>query len=131
MRHRAAAILGLVGLSEAALVGFAIVPVPLKLPMIFLNGLPLGIGLRIDLAYLEGRNKPKLLSAALCASFIVSSGVVKFVGSWLLGLVSLNTLLTMLTGLFFIAPLVTAVLLLQLTPPPDQADKELRSVRQR
>ncbi len=83
-KYRAMTIVGLVAFSEAALVGFAYLPVPLKLPMIFLNGLPLGMVFGLILGFLEGRKQTEALSAALCASFIVSSGVVKFVGSWLL-----------------------------------------------
>ena len=129
-KHRALAILGLVGFSEAALVGFALVPVPFKLLMIFLNGLPLGMVFGLILGYLEGRKQTEALSAALCASFILSSGFVKFVGSWLLSVGVSEFAMPMVTGLFFIIPLIASVCLLQLTPPPDAEDQELRSVRQ-
>lgn len=128
-RYRAMSIVGLVALSEAALVGFAFLPVPLKLPMIFLNGLPLGMVFGLILGFLEGRKQTEALSAALCASFIVSSGVVKFVGSWLLSYGISSFTMPMLVGLFFAGPLLISVYLLQLTPPPDNDDREQRSER--
>ena len=46
----------------------------------FLNGLPLGMVFGLVVSYLEGRRQTEALAAALTASFIVSSGVVKSVG---------------------------------------------------
>lgn len=41
--RRAWTIIGLIGLAELALIGFAVLPVPFKVLMLFLNGLPLGM----------------------------------------------------------------------------------------
>ncbi len=41
-QSRAWSIIGLIGIAELALVGFAYLPIPLKVLMIFFNGLPLG-----------------------------------------------------------------------------------------
>ena len=55
-------------------------PMPLKVLMMFINGLPLGMVFGLVMGYLEGRRQTEALSAMLCASFIVSSGFVKTVG---------------------------------------------------
>ncbi len=128
--YRAVAIIGLIALAEIALVGFAFMPVPLKVVMIFLNGLPLGMIFGLILSYLEGRKQTEALSAALCASFIVSSGVVKSVGSWLMQYHQVSEYsMPMITGAIFFVPLLISVWVLQKTPPPDVMDRELRSER--
>lgn len=128
--HRAMAIIGLISLAEIALVGFAVLPTPWKVLMIFLNGLPLGMIFGLVLSYLEGRKQTEALSAVLCASFIVSSGAVKSVGSWLMQEVGVSAFsMPMVTGLIFFLPLLMAVWVLQLTPPPDDEDRLLRTER--
>lgn len=128
--YRALSIIGLILASELALVGFAFVPVPLKVVMMFLNGLPLGMVFGLVLGYLEGRIQTEALSAALCASFISSSGVVKSVGQWLMLDVGVSEyVMPMVAGLIFFPPLLISVWLLQTTPPPDQADQNVRRER--
>ncbi|MCA8999161.1 MAG: hypothetical protein KDA80_19325, partial [Planctomycetaceae bacterium] len=127
---RGFAILGLIGVAELALVGFAYVPVPLKPVMLFLNGLPLGMIFGLVLSYLEGRQQTEALSAALCASFIISSGVVKSVGRWLVDVQGFTEFqMPMLVGIIFFLPLLVSVWLLQHTPEPDEQDREHRSER--
>jgi hypothetical protein len=128
--YRAIAIIGLISLAEIALVGFAVLPTPWKVLMIFLNGLPLGMIFGLVLSYLEGRRQTEALSAVLCASFIVSSGAVKSVGSWLMQDVGVSEFsMPMVTGLIFFLPLLMAVWVLQSTPPPDDEDRRLRTER--
>jgi len=83
-RRRGWAILGLIGLSWVALVAFAVVPVPWNVAALFFNGLPLGMIWGLVFGYMEGRRVSEVLGAILCASFIVSSGVVKSVGAWMM-----------------------------------------------
>ncbi|MCA9225258.1 MAG: hypothetical protein KDA47_06590, partial [Planctomycetales bacterium] len=128
--YRAATIVGLILTAEAALVGFAYAPLPLKVAMMFLNGLPLGMVFGLVLGYLEGRRQTEALSAALCASFIISSGVVKSVGRWLIDDWGISEFhMPMLTGLIFLLPLFVSVWVLQATPPPDDTDRLHRSHR--
>ncbi len=123
--YRGIVLIGLILAAEAALVGFAFVPLPIKPAMLFLNGMPLGIVFGLVLSYLEGRKQTEALSAALCASFIISSGVVKSVGQWLLQDYGIGEYhMPMLTGLLFLPPLLFSVWLLQSTPSPDQRDRE-------
>jgi hypothetical protein len=127
---RAAVLVGLIALAELALVGFAYAPLPLKAVMLFLNGLPLGMVFGLVLGFLEGRRHTEALSAALCASFIVSSGVVKSVGRWLLDTWQVSEFeMPMLVGLLFFPPLLLSVWWLQATPAPDAADRQQRSER--
>lgn len=129
-RYRAAAIIGLIGIAEIALVLFAFVPPPLKVAAMFFNGLPLGMIFGFVLSYLEGRKQTEALSAALCASFIISSGVVKSVGQWLIQRFGVSDFqMPMLTGLIFLPPLLISVWLLQKTPPPGPLDIEQRRQR--
>ncbi|MFO0918427.1 MAG: DUF5690 family protein [Planctomycetaceae bacterium] len=129
-RYRALGIVLLILFAEATLVGFAYVPVPWKLVMLFLNGLPLGMIFGLVMAYLEGRRQTEALSAALCASFIMSSGVVKSVGRWLIQEHGVGEfVMPMLTGLIFLPPLLLSVGVLQTTPPPDAQDRHERNER--
>ncbi|WP_182868609.1 DUF5690 family protein [Rhodopirellula sp. JC639] len=128
--RRAIAILGLILTAELALVGFAYAPLTLKAPLLFFNGFPLGMVFGLVLAYLEGRKQTEALSAALCASFIISSGVVKSVGRWLVQDWGVDEFqMPMLVGLIFLVPLLVSVWLLQSTPPPDPMDRQHRSER--
>jgi hypothetical protein len=128
--RRAVTIVGLIVVAELALVGFAFAPLSIKVIMLFLNGFPLGMVFGLVLAYLEGRRHTEALSAALCASFIISSGVVKSVGQTLLVNWNVSEFqMPMLTGLIFFPPLLVSVWLLQATPPPDRDDLRLRAER--
>lgn len=128
--RRAVVLVGLIVVAELALVGFAFAPTPFKVVFMFLNGLPLGMVFGLVLSYLEGRRQTEALSAALCASFIVSSGVVKSVGRWLTVEMGVSEfLMPMLTGLIFFVPLLAAVWVLQATPPPDYSDRLARHER--
>jgi len=129
-QYRAIAILVLIGVAELALVGFAFLPMALKPAMLFLNGLPLGMVFGLVLAFLEGRRQTEALSAALCASFIVSSGVVKSVGQWLVESQGVSEFsMPMITGAFFLLPMLFSVWLLNSTPPPSDIDRKMRSER--
>ncbi|MFX7854064.1 DUF5690 family protein, partial [Acinetobacter baumannii] len=65
---------------------FAVLPAPWNVAAMFLNGLPLGLIWGLVFSYVEGRRTSEVIGAILCASFILSSGVVKSAGAWLLSL---------------------------------------------
>jgi hypothetical protein len=128
--RRAAAILALIGVAEAALFFFAIVPPPYNFPLLFVNGLPLGMVFGLVIAFLEGRQVTEALAAGLCASFIVSSGVVKSVGR--IVIVDWNVSeywMPFTTGLLFIVPMAAFVWMLNQIPPPSETDVSHRSKR--
>ncbi|MEM7557885.1 MAG: DUF5690 family protein [Planctomycetota bacterium] len=130
-RGRAALVLvGLILFAELALVGFAFVPIAVKPFMLALNGLPLGMVFGLVLLFLEGRKQTEALSAALCASFIISSGAVKSIGATLIEDWHVSEFqMPMLTGLMFLLPLVASVWVLTWTPPPSEEDREARTDR--
>ncbi|HEY1879145.1 MAG TPA: DUF5690 family protein, partial [Caulobacteraceae bacterium] len=129
-RRRAMAIVGLIAVSWAALVAFAVVPRPWGVAAMFVNGLPLGLIWGLVFSYLEGRRTTEVLGAILCASFILSSGVVKSVAGWLLASVNVDPFWApAATGAIFFPVLLISVLGLTVIPPPSEADIAARSAR--
>jgi hypothetical protein len=126
-RRRVLAILGLIGLSWLALIGFAMVPAPWNVAAMFLNGLPLGMIWGLVYGFMEGRRVSEVLAAMLCASFILSSGVVKSVGVWLMQAWHVDRLwMPAATGALFIPLLLVSAWLLNALPPPDARDEAAR-----
>ena len=126
---RAALILGLIGASWVALILFALVPVPWNVFCLFLNGLPLGMIWGLVFSYVEGRRVSELLGAMLCASFILSSGVVKSVAVLLLQAGLPELWMPAATGLVFVPLLLVSLWWLERLPPPDARDEAERTVR--
>lgn len=127
---RTAGILLLIGIAEAALLLFAVTPVPWNFVWLFVNGLPLGLVFGLVLAFLEGRQQTEALSAGLCASFILASGVVKSVGRELILSYGVSEYwMPFITGLIFVVPLLIGVWMLNQIPQPSAEDVALRSSR--
>ncbi|HMO40909.1 MAG TPA: DUF5690 family protein [Saprospiraceae bacterium] len=130
-RRRLLLLLGLIGIAEAALLLFALIPPPYNIICLFFNGLPLGMIWGIVFSYLEGRTFSEVLGAGLSASFIVSSGAVKSVGKFLMNDWSVNAFwMPFLTGAIFTAPLLLFAWLLDQIPPPTPEDERARTTRQ-
>ena len=127
--RRALAIVGLIGLSWLALIGFALAPAPWNVAALFLNGLPLGLIWGLVFSYVEGRRTSEVLGAILCASFILSSGVVKSVGKALLNAGVPDLWMPAAAGLVFVPLLLVSVLALSRMPPPNAADEVARIKR--
>lgn len=128
--RRAAAILLLIGASWLALVLFAVVPAPWNVAALFLNGLPLGLIWGLVFGFMEGRRTGEVLGAILCASFILSSGVVKSIGKALMEQFSVSAFwMPAATGLVFMPLLAVSVLALAALPPPSAADEAERTAR--
>jgi hypothetical protein len=128
--RRGMAILGLIGAAWLALLAFALVPAPWNVAALFLNGLPLGMIWGLVFGYMEGRRVSEVLGAILCASFILSSGVVKSVGAWLLHDVHVSDFwMPAATGAAFFPLLFVSVWMLSLLPPPDAEDEAERVKR--
>ena len=129
--RRGVAILALIGLSWLALVLFAITPAPWNILALFLNGLPLGLIWGLVFGYMEGRRTSEVLGAILCASFILSSGVVKSVGKWLMVAEHVSPFwMPAATGVLFMPLLAVSVWALTQLPPPSLADEAERVRRQ-
>jgi len=130
-RHRGLAILGLIGVSWIALLLFAVTPAPWNVAAMVLNGLPLGMIWGLVFGYMEGRRVSEVLGAILCASFILSSGVVKSVGKWLMVDLHVSPFwMPAATGVIFMPLLAVSVWALMQLPPPNAADEAARVRRQ-
>jgi MFS family permease len=127
--RRARMILGLVGASQASLLLFGLLPSPLNVACLFLNGLPLGMVFGLVLGFLEGRKLTEALVAGLCASFILADGMAKSVGAMLLEWGVAERWMPFVAGMVFLGPLVGFVWMLQRIPPPTPADVQARSPR--
>ena len=110
---------------------FAIVPQPYKVITLFFNGLPLGMVFGIVFSYIEGRKNTELLAAALSATFIFSTGLVKTVGLILMqdyGITQYN--MPFATSLLFFPLFMFSVMLLNRSKGPSKSDIEARTERQ-
>jgi hypothetical protein len=128
-KQRIAAILGLIAFAEGMLLLFGIVPRPWNILCLFLNGLPLGLIFGLVIRFVEGRNKTEFLIAGLCASFIVSDGATKSIGTLLLGYGVSENWMPALAGMIFLIPILIFTSMLAFTPAPTAADIAKRSAR--
>ena len=125
--RRGVAILLLIGISWLALVAFAVIPAPWNVTALFFNGLPLGMIWGLVFGYMEGRRVSEALGAILCASFILSSGVVKSVGAWLMNSAHVDRFwMPAAAGAAFFPLLLVSVWILGQLPPPSAADEAQR-----
>ena len=116
-------ILAQIAVAELALVGFGLIPPPWNIACLFLDGLALGMVWGMVFGFVEGRRQSDLIGAMLCASFILSSGVVKSVGETvLLSHIAGQFWMPAVTGLLFIPLLALCVTGLAILPPPSAAD---------
>ncbi len=130
-RQRAFMILGLVAASELALLGFALVDAPYNIAFLFLNGLPLGMIWGVVFSYIEGRRTTELLAVILSSSFIMSSGITKSVGKYLMVNMQVSEYwMPFATGALFILPMMFAVWWLEQTPVVSVEDQLLRHKRE-
>ena len=129
--RRATTLIALILLAEAALVLFAVTPAPWNALWLFCNGVPLGMVFGLVMGFLEGRRLTEALTAGLCASFILSSGVVKSVGRDLIVHRGIEEAwMPAATGAIFFVPLLVFTWMLAQIPPPRTEDLEQRSARE-
>jgi hypothetical protein len=128
-QRRAATLLTLVGVAQAALLLFAVVPPPFNLACLFFNGLPLGMVFGLVLGFLEGRCMTEAFIAGLCASFILADGFTKSVGAFLLQAGVSESWMPFCAGMLFVLPLAGFVWMLRRIPAPSAADVAARSGR--
>lgn len=129
-RNRVKILILLLSVAWFSLLLFAITPFPYNLPFMFLNGLPLGMIWGVVFGFLEGRKSTELLGAVMASSFIVSSGLVKSVGRFVLDNCAVSEFwMPFVTGLLFLPILVIGVKMLSEIAPPDDQDKMLRTER--
>jgi hypothetical protein len=113
-----------------ALFFFAIIPPPINAFCMFLNGLPLGLIWGLVFGYLEGRRSTEVLGAVMASSFILSSGITKSAGSYLLSEFEVSEMwMPFMTGLLFIPLLAAGLSMLNSLLAPDEEDMILRTER--
>jgi hypothetical protein len=129
-RGRIKAILGLIGVSWLALLLFALTPPSFGFVWLFLNGLPLGMIWGLVFSFLEGRKNTELSGAAMSVSFIISSGLVKAVGKYLIENAGVSDFwMPFYTGFLFVPLLLVGVWMLSKIPPQAPDDIHLRTER--
>ena len=109
---------------------FAIVPYPYNFVFMFLNGLPLGMIWGVVFSYIEGRRYTELLGAVMASSFILSSGVVKASGRFMLDNLQVTEMwMPFIVGLTFTPLLFLGIYMLHKLPMPDEKDIAMRTER--
>ncbi len=126
---RASVIFGLISISWACLIAYALLPPVLGLACILMNGFALGMIWGLVFSYLEGRRTTELLGAMLCGAFILASGVVKSAGALLLQEGVPEHWMPAATGLPFFPVLILSLWLLERMPAPSAADEAERTPR--
>jgi hypothetical protein len=128
--QRIAAISVLIGVSELALLAFAIAPLPWNVLCLLMNGLPLGMVWGLIIFFVEGRRVTELLGLGLSVSVIFASGWVKSAGAWTMNYWGISELwMPFVTGALFIGPLIVSIWMLAQLPPPSASDVAQRSLR--
>jgi hypothetical protein len=127
--RRAPMILVLIGIAEVALLLFAVVPAPWSALCLFLNGLPLGMVFGLVLGFLEGRRQTEILTAGLCASFILADGVTQSIGAGLLQRGVIPEWMPFTTGVLATPALLLFVWMLARIPPQSRVDIAARATR--
>ena len=123
-------IVGFIVIAEIALFLFALIPYPYNFICLFFNGLPLGMIYGLVFSFLEGRRFTEMLGAALSASFIISSGVVKSIGKYVMDAWEVPEFwMPVVTGALFILPILFFIWMLEKIPPPNEKDVKLRTER--
>lgn len=127
---RVVLIIGLIVFAQLALIGFSIVPVPLKFVFLILNGLPLGMVWGIIFSFLEGRKLTELIATGLSVSAIVSSGSLKSLGRMLIENYGISDFwMPTLIGFFFLPLFLLFVWMLSVIPAPNEKDVARKSKR--
>lgn len=120
----------LMSIAWVALLLFGLIPYPYNCAFLLLNGLPLGMIWGVVFSFLEGRRNTELLGAAMASSFIVSSGIVKAIGKFLLDTTGITEMwMPFFAGMVFIPLLAIGIWMLMQIPPPNSSDRALRTER--
>jgi len=125
-------ILYLILFAHAALLLFAIVPVPFKFVCLFLNGLPLGLVWGVLFSFVEGRKLTEALAAGIAIGAILSSGLVKSLARYLMDNPYLNVpefWMPFTVGVLFLPLLLLSIWMLQQIPEPDPQDIAQKTIR--
>ena len=120
----------MISLAQISLILFGWIPAPHNTIFMFTNGLSLGMVWGVVFSYLEGRRFTEVLGVALCSSFILSSGVVKSAGLFIMNRLQISEVwMPAATGALFIIPFFICAFFLNRIPQPTEADITLKANR--
>lgn len=109
-------------IAEIFLVFFGFIPPPYNSFAMFFNGLPLGVIWGVCFSFIEGRKTSSVLGCGMCVSFIISSGMVKSVGLYLMQKGIAVWWMPSLVGAIFYPILLLSVFMLESLPEPTEED---------
>ena len=116
-------IIGGLFVSWISLLGFAILPDKYKLISLFINGFPLGMIWGLVFSYLEGRRISEILNVGLSVCFIISSGIVKTFGVYIMELFTISEYwMPFVVGALCFPILLISVYFLDIIPKPSEKD---------
>jgi hypothetical protein len=120
----------LIGVAWIALLLLAIVPAPLGMLCMMVNGYMLGFLWGIVFSYVEGRRTTDLIASVLAVSFIFAGGFTRSVAKWLLiDMAVPEKWMPFLAGAIFVPPIILLFWLLEKMPQPDAGDVLAREER--
>ena len=123
-------IIGSAALSEASLLAFGLLPVPINIAALFFNGLSLGCMWGVIFSFLEGRRTTDILASIMGVSMALSSGVAKSLGLYALNDLGVSEFwMPALIGAFAFPLLCLLGWTMTRFPRPTAADMAARSER--
>lgn len=128
--HRLRFIIGSVVMAEAALILFAVCPLPFNVMALFFNGLALGCMWGVIFSFIEGRKLSGILASVMGISIAFSSGLAKSLGLYLMNDLGVDAF--WMPALIGGGALVLLILLaLSLNRLPDPTEEDIRHCTKR
>ena len=129
-QQRTKALIFLMAFAMLMLFLFGLTNYPYNFIFMFFNGLPLGMIWGVVFGYLEGRRNTELFGAVMASSFIISSGIVKGVGKFILDTDAVTeNWMPFIAALSFTPLLILGIFLLNKLSPPAEEDRLARTER--
>ena len=129
-QQRTKALIFLMAFAMLMLFLFGLTNYPYNFIFMFFNGLPLGMIWGVVFGYLEGRRNTELFGAVMASSFIISSGLVKGVGKFILDTDAVTeNWMPFIAALSFTPLLILGIFLLNKLSPTGEEDRLARTER--
>ena len=128
--HRMKFILASILVAEHSLVLFGLLPTPYNIFAMFFNGLSLGCMWGVIFSFIEGRRTTDILASLLGISIVISSGVAKSIGLFVMNTLHVGEFwMPALIGAFALPLLALLAYTLNRLPQPTQQDIAEKSQR--
>lgn len=129
-QHRTRLVLFLILSAGLALLLFGLIPAPYNIPLLFLNGLPLGMVWGVLFSYLEGRRFTEILGIGLSINMIMTSGILKTIYLIFQQHLGISEFwMPFFIGILFLPAFFLFVWMLSKIPPPTLEEQALKSKR--